>query len=849
MNVRLGDIFPSNYFDFISASTQNGTYDNEFEIWDIGFMGNGTDATLYIYAYAKAVGNHILNMVVVASDTDEWNLSNNFAYSYVDVLDIPKPVKTVDNSTPDYHTFVVYNMTIENPNDVDYMDNLTVIDSLPTGLEFAGTVGIDGAVFVGDESVNGQTVTWVITNISAKSSAVISVKVKVNALGNLTNNLTIIAPNGVNSTVNCTITPVPVVDIYVNITSDKDEYFVDEVAVWTISVTNDPNSVMATSVTLKDLIPSQFEYINCTLVNGTFDPDDDIWSIGDMPNGTSVVLKVFTRALRTGKNIDSVVQVKCDEKEWNLTNNIDDKMVDIIDLPNPVKTVDNSTPDYNDIVVYNLTIQNPNNVTYADNLTVIDSLPDGLVFNGTVSVDGAVKLSEVVDGQKITWVITNISAKSSAVITVKVFVNDIGNLTNNLTVIGPRGTNVTVNCTITPVPIADLEIIKSNDHEDTECYHGDPVNWDITVINHGPNDAVNVIVTEKLPYGVEYVSDDSNGAYDPETGIWNVGNLTNGASVTLHILTTITGTNPDVTNPVKVTSDTKDPDESNNKDNSSVTVILEADLEIVKSVSNSAPHKGDKITWTLTVTNNGRDAAVNTVVRDKLPSGLIYFSDDSKGAYNPKTGIWKVGNLACGESATLNIVTVVAKTNATIINFADVTSDSYDPNETNNKCNNSTTVPPEADLVLTKDANTHKVVVGHKVKFTIVVFNAGPDTAVNTRAYDVLPDELYFISFKASRGTYDPKTGVWTIGDLKPGERVSLTIVAEALVTGTIVNEAYVESDTYDPDESNSYDNTTVTLEKPSEPPVPKLHATGNPIVMVILSLLAVVGVSLKRKS
>ena len=403
-----------------------------------------------------------------------------------------------------------------------------------------------------------------------------------------------------------------------------------------------------------------------------------------------------------------------------------------------------------------------------------------------------------------------------------------------------------------------MEVIKSNDHEEGKCYYGDPLNWDITVINHGPNDAVNAIVVDKLPAGVKYVSDDSNGTYDPETGVWNVGNLTSGASVTLHIVTIIDDSSLNITNPVNVTSDTYDPNETNNNDKSSVSVVGEADLEIAKMVSNSAPHKGEKITWKIVVSNNGRDTAVNVVVSEKLPSGVIYVSDDSKGAYNHNTGLWTVGDLACGESATLNIVTIVDTTNKTIVNIASVTSDSKDPNETNNKCNNSTTVPPEADLVITVEPDIAEVTVGENVVWTITVVNQGLDAAINSTALVAVPDELQLLGFEPSRGTYNPDTGIWTIGDLAPGEKVTLLLNTKALVAGEIVVEALTYCDTYESDLTNNYDNATVNVIEPAgnetETPVnvpetPKLHATGNPIVMVLLSLLAIVGLSLKRKS
>ena len=108
-----------------------------------------------------------------------------------------------------------------------YTSNFTVIDSLPVGLEFIKTLDIAGAKNI-SEIHDGQKVTWILTNIPAKSNATIIILVKVNAVGELTNNLTVKGPRNFTDMVNCTITPMPIVDLSVDITSDKDEYFVDD---------------------------------------------------------------------------------------------------------------------------------------------------------------------------------------------------------------------------------------------------------------------------------------------------------------------------------------------------------------------------------------------------------------------------------------------------------------------------------------------------------------------------------------------------------------------------------------------------------------------------------------------
>ena len=87
-----------------------------------------------------------------------------------------------------------------------------------------------------------------------------------------------------------------------------------------------------------------------------------------------------------------------------------------------------------------------------------------------------------------------------------------------------------------------------------------------------------------------------------------------------------------------------------------------SDLAISASVNNATPAAGANVTFTLTVTNNGPNNATGVVVNDFLPTGLTYVSDDGGGAYNSGTGLWTVGALANGASATLHIVATADST-------------------------------------------------------------------------------------------------------------------------------------------------------------------------------------------
>ena len=92
---------------------------------------------------------------------------------------------------------------------------------------------------------------------------------------------------------------------------------------------------------------------------------------------------------------------------------------------------------------------------------------------------------------------------------------------------------------------------------------------------------------------------------------------------------------------------------------------------------------------------------------------------------------------------------------------------------------------------------------------------------------------------------------------MEMGEEVVLIIECRALTEGTIINIAEVVSDTDDPDLNNNVDTSVVTVEKesknspqvtPDAPNAKTMPATGNPIVMVLLALLALAGVSIRRK-
>ncbi|HZQ49380.1 MAG TPA: hypothetical protein VFB69_03640 [Candidatus Dormibacteraeota bacterium] len=92
-------------------------------------------------------------------------------------------------------------------------------------------------------------------------------------------------------------------------------------------------------------------------------------------------------------------------------------------------------------------------------------------------------------------------------------------------------------------------------------------------------------------------------------------------------------------------------------------VAAAADIALTKSVSDATPAVGTNVTFTVTAHNNGPDDTTTLQVTDLLPAGLTFVSSSaSTGTYTPGTGVWDIGVLANGATATLQITATVTGT-------------------------------------------------------------------------------------------------------------------------------------------------------------------------------------------
>jgi uncharacterized repeat protein (TIGR01451 family) len=94
--------------------------------------------------------------------------------------------------------------------------------------------------------------------------------------------------------------------------------------------------------------------------------------------------------------------------------------------------------------------------------------------------------------------------------------------------------------------------------------------------------------------------------------------------------------------------------------------------------------------------------------------------------------------------------------------------------------------------------------------YTIIVHNNGPDTAEGVVATDVMPAGIVFVSATPSQGSFDPGSGLWTIGTLVNGATATLQIIGIVVAIGPITNTSTVTSETPDPDLANNSSTATI---------------------------------------
>ncbi len=190
-------------------------------------------------------------------------------------------------------------------------------------------------------------------------------------------------------------------------------------------------------------------------------------------------------------------------------------------------------------------------------------------------------------------------------------------------------------------------------------------------------------------------------------------------------------------------------DASGLSDTATVTITIvapTANLVTVKTLSSATatPSVGNTVQFQIAVTNNGPDSVPNPTLTDLLPSGLTYTtSNPSQGSYVPGTGLWTIGLLANGSTATLTISATVnsGQQGATIINNTTAANGgNIDSTSTGDDLTETVVVTnPAHTISKTQSSGPNPVTAaGQTVGYTITVVNSGDVALTSVVVSDAL---------------------------------------------------------------------------------------------------------------
>ncbi|HKI05103.1 MAG TPA: ExeM/NucH family extracellular endonuclease [Thermoanaerobaculia bacterium] len=270
-----------------------------------------------------------------------------------------------------------------------------------------------------------------------------------------------------------------------------------------------------------------------------------------------------------------------------------------------------------------------------------------------------------------------------------------------------------------------------------------------------------------------------------------------------------------------------------------------ADLSVTKVDTPDPVTAGTNLTYTITVSNAGPDAATSASWSDTLPAGTAFVSLPAVAGWSCTTpAVGAGGTVSCSNpsfgvgSAVFTLTVAVAPTvtaGTVLTNTATATSTAGDGNAGNDSGTATTTVGASADLSVTKVDTPDPVTAGTNLTYTITVTNAGPSNAATVSLSDTLPAGTAFVSLSSPGGwsCMTPAVGAGgtvscSFASLPAGSAVfTLTVaVAPGTAAGSVLsNTATVSSATADPTPGNDSGTATTTVGASADLSVTKTDA------------------------
>lgn len=578
---------------------------------------------------------------------------------------------------------------------------------------------------------------------------------------------------------------------------------------------NGPNA--AQNVTITDSIPSSLLSPEYSIDGGTtWRPWRGAYTVSTLAANDSVSLllrgTLSNAATGTLTNLATVSSPTPDPNPGNNSQTVLTPITTRADL-SITKTADQTAVQAGNVLTYTLTAQNsgPND---AKDVQVTDTVSP-LLTDPQYSIDGGITWRS----WRGAYTFPNLSAGERERILIRgtVSTSATGVLTNLATISSatpdpnPGNNSDTM---LTPITTA-ANLVMTKTADQTSVPAGNVLTYTLTAQNNGPNTAQNVRITDSIPGNLlapEY-SADGGATWQTWSGSYTLDRLPADSSVSILIRGTVnSAATGSLTNAATVSSATPDPNPRDNSDTVITQVANTADISITKTADQNPVQAGNTLTYTLSASNHGPNAAHNVTITDNTPASLLTpeYSTDGGRTWQTWSGSYTLNSLPPTSTNTILIRgTVDPLATGILSNTAAIKSTTPDPNPDNNTDTQLTPINSSADISITKTADQNPVQQGSQLTYTLTAFNHGPNDAQNVVIADETSSDLLAPEYSIDGGvTWLPWNGSINLNILSAntGESILIRGIVNPTATGTLLNTASVQSTTPDPTPEN---NTT----------------------------------------
>ncbi|WP_307814458.1 ricin-type beta-trefoil lectin domain protein [Glycomyces sp. YM15] len=815
-------------------------------------------------------GSEIANTAAVVADTADPNTANNTATAGAGTLSAAAPSADVSLTKAAIGSGPVtpggqfdYTLTAANAGP-STATGVVVTDTLPAGLGFVASdectaVGQDlicatiGALAVGAQTVRTVTV-QVDPGYTGTGTDLVNTAGATSATADPDS-----ANNAGTATVPAGSVAAPSADVSVTKTAlGTDPVTPGQTFAYRLTVRNAGPST-ARGVAVTDALPASLAFVSgvgCTSGTG-YGATIACATVGELAVGGDAVYTLTVRLhpayTGTGADLVDLATATAATADPDTANNTSTATVPGGSTAAPQASVSiTQTADASATagggVAFALTVANTG-PSAAQNVTVIDTLPDGLGF---ASATGA---SCAANGATVTCGLGTLAPAASAAVTIAVEVDSSvpnGTVLTNVAEVSTSTANgsgdTVASAELTVTAEAGLSLSQSPPAAMTA---GAAAVYTFTVQNSGPSDASGVTMADRLDDGLTYASADGASCTVDDANLLtcDFGTVPDGATADLAVTVLVdaaTAAGTQFTNTATLATATHNTSTDTSAEATGPPVSVTADLSTTNAAMGStAVAPGQTFSYRLAAYNNGPSDAVNPVVTDQLPAALAFVSSadgctGSAGAYGAAVTCRGGATLSAGGEAAFTITVrlhpAFTRTGTGIVNRATVTADTPDPLRANDTATaglpTGAAAAPIADLsaVMTLDA-TGPVRPGGTFTYTLTLANQGPSAAAGLTFTDTLPAPLTWVQAvpPANACRRDGQTVNCATNQVIPvgaTKTVTVTVALDSAYTGDgsdLVHSGVIASATADPVPAN---NTTTAAPVNSSAPQADLMLT-----------------------